>query len=304
MSTRIKVLLAVLCVGALASIWRLGGLFDGRESQANISGVSDLIADFEKDQDGDGLPDSEETYWQTDYSNPDTDGDGYLDGEEVLSGHDPTVAGPNDYLTANRNLTELTALLLAGGLSSGELDPESPLYAQSLDDLIEDLLSGQGEGVIATDEALIGQSGRDATLTYGTQTVRMLQDAFASVSAGFVAVIQTIQDVPMSDIATLPEADAQRFQRYTSAIDVEIGNLESSSARATKIRVPIALTETHREIFLYFRTMQRQYQLARSINTDPVRGLVALQILAALAGDTQIKLLASIADGVNAAFNQ
>ncbi|HXK36265.1 MAG TPA: hypothetical protein VJ553_01680 [Candidatus Paceibacterota bacterium] len=304
MSTRIKVLLAVLCVGALASIWRFGGLFTDRDSQANISGISDLIADFEKDQDGDGLPDSEETYWQTNYKNPDTDGDGYLDGEEVLSGHDPTVPGPNDLLTSNRNLTELTALLLAGSLSSGELDPESPLYAQTLEDLVNDILSGQGEGVIATDEALLGQSGRDATLTYATQTVRALKDAFASASIGFVSVIQTIRDVPMSDIASLPETDAQRFARYTAAIDTEIGNLESAVARIKKIRVPIALTGTHREIFLYFRSLQRQYQYARDIDGDPVRGLVALQVLSSLAGDTQIRLLASVTEGINAAYTQ
>src|SRR4030042_1229410 len=304
MSTRIKVLLAVLCVGALASIWRFGGLFTDRDSQANISGISDLIADFEKDQDGDGLPDSEETYWQTHYKNPDTDGEGYLDGEEVLSGHDPTVPGPNDLLTSNRNLTELTALLIAGSLSSGELDPESPLYAQTLEDLVNDILSGQGEGVIATDEALLGQSGRGATLTYATQTVRALKDAFASASIGFVSVIQTIRDVPMSDIASLPETDAQRFARYTAAIDTEIGNLESAVARIKKIRVPIALTGTHREIFLYFRSLQRQYQYARDIDGDPVRGLVALQVLSSLAGDTQIRLLASVTEGINAAYTQ
>jgi len=304
MSTRIKVLLAVLCVGALASIWRLGGLFENRDSQANISGVSDLIANFEKDQDGDGLPDSEETYWQTDYKNPDTDGDGYMDGEEVLSGHDPTKEGPNDYLTANRNITELTALLLAGGLSSGELDPSSPLYSQSLDDLVNDLLSGQGDGVIATDEPVLGPSGNDAVLNYATETVKMLRNTFASASKGFVAVIGTIQDVPMSDIATLPDTDAVRFQRYVAAINSEISNLESAVALARRIRVPIALTETHREIFLYFRTMQRQYQLARSINSDPVRGLVALQVLASLAGDTQVKLSADVVDSVNGALNQ
>jgi hypothetical protein len=48
------------------------------------------------DTDNDGLKDWEENLYKTDPLNPDTDGDGYLDGEEINSGHNPTVKGPND----------------------------------------------------------------------------------------------------------------------------------------------------------------------------------------------------------------
>lgn len=303
MSTRIKVLLAVVCLGAFASAWRFGGYILGNH-QANVSGTAALIQSFEQDSDGDGLPDSEETFWQTDFRNPDTDGDGFLDGEEVLSGHDPTVPGPNDYLTTNRNLTELTALLLAGGLAAGDLDPSNPLYEQSVDALVEDLLAGQDTGTIATDEVLLGPSDRDATLTYATTTVQFLRDAFASTSAGFVSVIAAVGNVPMADIAKLAGNDPGRFDRYVAAIDAEIAGLESRIARAKAIRVPVGLVETHRELFLYFRAAQHQYQLARTIHTDPVRGLVALQALAVLAGDTQLELSADIVDGIAAALNQ
>ena len=46
------------------------------------------------DQDGDGLPDSDELLLGTDPANPDTDGDGCLNGREV---------GPNEFLGGQRD---------------------------------------------------------------------------------------------------------------------------------------------------------------------------------------------------------
>lgn len=51
-----------------------------------------------KDTDEDGLKDWEEQLWKTDPLNPDSDGDGTPDGEEIKSGRNPTIAGPNDKL--------------------------------------------------------------------------------------------------------------------------------------------------------------------------------------------------------------
>ena len=48
------------------------------------------------DTDNDGLKDWEENLYKTDLLNPDTDNDGYFDGEEINSGHNPLVKGPND----------------------------------------------------------------------------------------------------------------------------------------------------------------------------------------------------------------
>jgi hypothetical protein len=50
------------------------------------------------DSDNDGLEDWEEDLYKTDPNNPDTDGDGHLDGEEINSGHNPLIRGPNDKL--------------------------------------------------------------------------------------------------------------------------------------------------------------------------------------------------------------
>ncbi len=55
-----------------------------------------IAANLEKDSDGDGLKDWEETLWKTNLFNKDTDGDGTEDGEEVKKGRNPATTGPND----------------------------------------------------------------------------------------------------------------------------------------------------------------------------------------------------------------
>lgn len=56
------------------------------------------VVDPTGDNDGDGLPNSEEQVWGTNLNNPDTDGDGFRDGDEVRARHNPTIPGPNDLL--------------------------------------------------------------------------------------------------------------------------------------------------------------------------------------------------------------
>lgn len=62
-----------------------------------VGGVSEqnnaAKKEFEKDTDGDMLPDSMEKRLHSDPNNPDSDGDGYTDGEEFNNGYNPNGAG-------------------------------------------------------------------------------------------------------------------------------------------------------------------------------------------------------------------
>lgn len=62
----------------------------------SLGGREITIEDQNRDSDNDGLKDWEENLYKTDSLNPDTDVDGYLDGEEINSGHNPLIKGPND----------------------------------------------------------------------------------------------------------------------------------------------------------------------------------------------------------------
>ena len=61
----------------------------------SASSTSRLLA---KDTDGDSLKDWEEQLWKSDSTNPDSDGDGTQDGQEIKSGRNPIIAGPDDNL--------------------------------------------------------------------------------------------------------------------------------------------------------------------------------------------------------------
>lgn len=71
-------------------------LRDGKDKSIDEqAGMS--LADRTRDSDKDGVADLYETiYYQTDPNNPDTDGDGTSDLDEIISGRDPRVPGPND----------------------------------------------------------------------------------------------------------------------------------------------------------------------------------------------------------------
>ena len=63
------------------------------QAQAHLNDLA------QKDSDGDGLADWEETLWKTDPKNPDTDGDGTNDGDEVKLKRNPLISGPDDAFT-------------------------------------------------------------------------------------------------------------------------------------------------------------------------------------------------------------
>lgn len=54
----------------------------------------------QKDTDGDGIKNWEETIIRTDPNNPDTDGDGISDGRETEQQRSPVKAGPDDMMDA------------------------------------------------------------------------------------------------------------------------------------------------------------------------------------------------------------
>lgn len=95
LSTIIVALILAIGLILFVGIYSKKGAF----SKINIFGARESIIDPQnKDSDNDGLKDWQEDLYKTDPYNPDTDGDGYLDGEEVDSGHNPLVKGPDDKL--------------------------------------------------------------------------------------------------------------------------------------------------------------------------------------------------------------
>src|SRR3989344_6715792 len=98
MPNKIKLFLTFLAVTAIVSVFSFFDVVGGVRSALIGSSIKPLAIDLTHDADEDGLSDTDESYWNTDFQNPDTDGDGFMDGEEVSSQHDPLEPGPSDVL--------------------------------------------------------------------------------------------------------------------------------------------------------------------------------------------------------------
>lgn len=131
MGTKIKLFITFLAFTAVVSVFSFFDVF--RVVRSVISEPEKTpLATPEEDIDNDGLLNIDESYWNTDFENPDTDGDGFLDGEEVASRYSPTEPSPKDRIE-DFNLTEKLANLAVGGLAEGSLNPNSPDFNKSMD---------------------------------------------------------------------------------------------------------------------------------------------------------------------------
>src|SRR3989344_2416114 len=138
MAPKVKVFFVFLAVTAVFSVFSFFDIFRGVRSALIYDSPKPLPLGIDVDADQDGLSNQDESYWNTDFENPDSDGDGFLDGEEVASGFDPrepsshevgdrledTVFGSVKTVKAGDfmdvNLTDDASNLLMAGLAGGD----------------------------------------------------------------------------------------------------------------------------------------------------------------------------------------
>ncbi len=87
----------VLLLVLFGLYWGGKALLFGEDGDRSTLQQGQPLAGRTRDSDGDGVADLIETvYYQTDPNNSDTDGDGVSDLDEITSGRDPLIPGPND----------------------------------------------------------------------------------------------------------------------------------------------------------------------------------------------------------------
>lgn len=188
MQNNIKVLLAFMAALAVLSVFSFFDVLGGVKSALLSDGAQPLPIPA-GDADNDGLYDGDESYWETNFQNPDTDGDGFLDGEEVVSGHDPLKPAPDDILL-NQNITQRTADLAIAGLVEGSLKPGSVNYETSLNQLAEYIMTDAVENLtpkIETGNVSLVDSSKENQEAY----VKSLRDILGSF-------IKTVNDQVLS----------------------------------------------------------------------------------------------------------
>lgn len=309
MSGKLKILLSVLALGALFSGYYLTSIFRAPLAASLDSAFAPATSSSDnpcaKDTDHDGLNDCEETYWKTDYQNPDTDGDGFLDGEEVLSGHDPTKKGPDDWLDKRKNVTQRAASLIIGGVMVGDLKPDSPNYDQSVTKLTAAIVKQYRDNSQVPEELVIlsGDTRADV-IAYGTVASNLIGPAFSAAVAGFQDVTGTIKDVQFDDLKTLATDNPEQYKAFTAAIVRRISALGEQAASIARLKVPPGMVTGHKNVLMLLRGMQKQYIFLKQIKQDPFQGILAMQSLTVLNTNTVQGVAQDFAIRLNAALSR
>ena len=260
MTNKIKLFIGFLGLVALFSVFNFFNSFGNSSSTFLKPLTGSVLEAVDQDDDKDGLANREESYWNTDFQNPDTDGDGFLDGEEVASGHDPLKPGPNDQLNNNKNITAgLTELITAG------------IYAQDLKPGVDDK---------KYDQAVSDLSLAVMIDFYGTQTdhnnislnlVNGSKDS-QKIYLGILAksIKENILDFP-EKINTNKSPDQQpefflnKSQQYRKSYD-----------DLSKIQVPKNWEAIHRAILNILNRLAVNYIFIGSYEIDPIKGFLAV----------------------------
>jgi len=179
MTKKIQLLFGLLAFAAVISVFSWFDYFNkGLAASFNLdSWTSKLSLKTDTDPDKDGLSNIDESYWNTDFQNPDTDGDGFLDGEEVVSGHDPSKAGPDDSLR-DLNLTQKLSELTSAGLVEGSLKMDSSNLDKSLANLVDyttDNATFSINGIVSENRLKIVDATRESQDKYLSDTYGIIK---------------------------------------------------------------------------------------------------------------------------------
>lgn len=281
MSWRLGIIMSILLVSAAGSIAYLSNAISPASPSTQTATGSDALLSVTgyEDRDGDGLTDRDEVYWRTNLDIADTDGDGYSDGEEVLSGHNPTIKGPNDFLDTARNVTKQAFSLAIGGLTSGDLDPQNPNYQQSLKEL-SDAMAEQFKKntTIIVDELRTVEDSSATQHAYLATMANTIIDTIVPVMNENNAFFESIKDLPISNPAVISD-DKVRYAGFLKDVRRLSASLGERAARLAEIPVPATFAQQHTVILRLLRLEQRYYELLTSLREDPVQGSATLGAL-------------------------
>lgn len=281
MSTKLKLILGFLVVIAVISLYIVGSSLNNlaKNSTANIgSGTADqpqngIVSIASNDSDNDGLPDADETQYDTDPFKADTDGDGYLDGEEVLAGTNPTEKNPaveKQQIKDSKNLTTSYLQTLVGGYMSGDLKGDSNNPADllaSLDVLsstvLEDMLS-QNTQKPSSSVLLVIDSSSDDVKDYLVQATNLMN------------AIPPQEKYLLNDTTSNATYAAMAFIFHTV------------NQKFNALAVPQQFAEWHQQTARTLAKCEVLYRGLANGNQDPVRAMVSLELFPTTLGDLAI----------------
>ncbi len=238
------------------------------------------------DADSDGLCTHDESLWKTDPNKADTDSDGFEDGGEVLAGHNPTKAGPDDFLASKENLTRRVGTLLLESIGAGNRQHEEVLVAE----IFKQYIANEARPM---DLIRLTSSSFDALVEYSINVSIFLGPLFEQITERHRIFLTSIDHIPLSDLPLLNKKNPPEFQKFISNTAIEIALLEQRIQTATTIAVPPQMIPLHRTLLLYLRRLQQRYLALSNTTEDPLMGILSLQMLNSSSTDASLELSVS-----------
>ncbi|KKS13223.1 MAG: hypothetical protein UU70_C0020G0003 [Candidatus Yanofskybacteria bacterium GW2011_GWA1_41_6] len=274
MPNKIKVILILVAIVAVFSVYKLTQYVHKIANESSTYQDGSALANSDNDSDQDGLTNREESYWNTDFQNPDTDGDGFLDGEEVASGHDPSKPGPDDAIVSAKNLTEKSSALLVSGLAEGSLKVSSIKFDKSIDSVVDDLFY---QSTINYQKTTLNNLVTEPIVTIGSdqKSVQEYLKKMNSVLAlfwlddlkGFINVLNIFQE--------LDKTQNYKDPKFKDSIDNEVARFENQIKQLETIPTPSNWIDVHGQLVLKMQSMAKNYLLFKNIGDDPMQGTIS-----------------------------
>lgn len=261
-----------------------------RQQAAAAQGLSGQnSAEFDSDDDSDGLKNWEEALWGTNPKNQDTDNDGAPDGAETREGRDPAKPGPNDRaIPVAERLTELDP-------SGAEPNLTAELAAKIQSAVSPDLLSRIKNGARPEDlgELFSAISASNVEKLFGpieTVNAKELSVSPANDAGAVRNYFNAVYDVYAKTLVPLPADDlsilvlavqANDFSKL-GEIDAVIAALEEGIRKVKAIAVPKGYEDFALAELNYLSGTKQLVSILRRANQDPLAAMIAAQLRANL----------------------
>ena len=277
MTPKVKVFFVFLAVMAVFSVFSFFDVFRGVRSANLYDPPKPLTLDISKDADQDGLSNQDESYWNTDFQNPDSDGDGFLDGEEVASGFDPressshelgdnlqdTVFGSVKTVKAgdfmNINLTEDSSSLLMAGLAAGDLTRTSDdsTYETGINAVVLSTIDNFYKSMPVID----------------SNVLKITDDSQENQTKYLELLAQIIQD-NLLNLSQKLDYEINPFEQNDFFL-TKGGRFKLALENAYLLDVPKNWVETHKRILSLLNRFALDYTAVGNYDEDSVKAVVA-----------------------------
>jgi len=275
---------AILILGSIVYFNKTKSNEDKSKGAVSVSEKGDTFdgTAFERDTDGDGLFDWEESLWGTDLNNPDTDGDGTSDGDEVKSGRDPLIPGPDDKVKVStvpsykrtdvENLTTTQKFEKDFYNGIAKLSSEGQLTNDTLQTFIlgltqEYVVKEQIDNQYSkSDLEITSDPSAEAIKDYGN---RLGAVANAYVGVDFKKELETIQSVIESG-----------GTKDMDKLDALIANYASARGALLGVgTVPFAVVDAHLKILNGVSAIEKTLtEMKDNLTTDPLKSMINLSL--------------------------